>query len=132
MMGGCDGRDQRRVYFSDLAQGLNKDTIILSAGCAKYRFIKMNLGTIDGIPRILDAGQCNDCYSLVRIALALQSAVGASHINDLPIALDIAWYDQKAVGVILALAALGVRGIRIGPSLPAFLQTDAGRRFMKK
>jgi hydroxylamine reductase len=132
VMGGCDGRDQRRVYFSDLARALNNDTIILSAGCAKYRFIKMNLGAIDGIPRVLDAGQCNDCYSLVRIALALQSATGASHINDLPIALDIAWYDQKAVGVILALAALGVRGIRIGPSLPAFLQTGAGRRFMKK
>ncbi len=132
VMGGCDGRDQRRVYFSDLARALGNDTIILSAGCAKYRFIKMNLGLIDGIPRILDAGQCNDCYSLVRIALALQSATGASHINDLPIALDIAWYDQKAVGVILALAALGVRGIRIGPSLPAFLQTDAGRRFMRK
>jgi hydroxylamine reductase len=92
----------------------------------------MNLGSIDGIPRVLDAGQCNDCYSLVRIALALQSAVGARHINDLPLAYDIAWYDQKAIGVILALAALGVRGIRIGPSLPAFLQTDAGRRFMKK
>jgi hydroxylamine reductase len=132
VMGGCDGRDQRRTYFSDLAQGLSKDTIILSAGCAKYRFIKMKLGSIDGIPRVLDAGQCNDCYSLVRIALALQSATGAAHINDLPIAIDIAWYDQKAVGVILALAALGVRGIRIGPSLPAFLQTDAGRRFMKK
>jgi hydroxylamine reductase len=81
---------------------------------------------------VLDAGQCNDCYSLVRIALALQEATGAASINDLPIALDIAWYDQKAVGVILALAALGVKGIRIGPSLPAFLQTDAGRRFMKK
>jgi hydroxylamine reductase len=132
VMGGCDGRDQRRAYFSDLARALPKDSIILSAGCAKYRFIKMNLGAIDGIPRILDAGQCNDCYSLVRIALALQSATGASHINNLPIALDIAWYDQKAVGIILALAALGVRGIRIGPSLPAFLQTEAGRRFMRK
>ncbi len=132
VMGGCDGRDQRRVYFSDLAQALPKDTIILSAGCAKYRFIKMPLGSIDGIPRVLDAGQCNDCYSLVRIALALQEATGAASINDLPIALDIAWYDQKAVGVILALAALGVKGIRIGPSLPAFLQTDAGRRFMNK
>jgi hydroxylamine reductase len=132
VMGGCDGRDQRRNYFSDLARGLSNDTIILSAGCAKYRFIKMKLGSIQGIPRVLDAGQCNDCYSLVRIALALQSATGASHINDLPIALDIAWYDQKAVGIILALAALGVRGIRIGPSLPAFLQTNAGRRFMKK
>jgi hydroxylamine reductase len=132
VMGGCDGRDQRRAYFSDLAQALSNDTIILSAGCAKYRFIKMKLGSIDGIPRVLDAGQCNDCYSLVRIALDLQSATGAASINDLPIAFDIAWYDQKAVGVILALAALGVRGIRIGPSLPAFLQTDGGQRFMKK
>jgi hydroxylamine reductase len=132
VMGGCDGRDQRRVYYSDLAQALSKDSIILSAGCAKYRFIKMDLGSIDGIPRILDAGQCNDCYSLVRIALALQSATGVAHINDLPVALDIAWCDQKAVGIILALAALGVRGIRIGPSLPAFLQTEAGRRFMQK
>lgn len=132
VMGGCDGRDQRRVYFSELAKALSPETIILSAGCAKYRFIKMNLGTIEGIPRVLDAGQCNDCYSLVKIALALKESTGASHINDLPIALDIAWYDQKAVGVILALAALGIRGIRIGPSLPAFLQTDAGRRFMKK
>lgn len=132
VMGGCDGRDPRRVYFSDLARALPKETIILSAGCAKYRFIKMNLGEIDGIPRVLDAGQCNDCYSIVRIALALQAASGAESINDLPVALDIAWYDQKAIGVILALAALGIRGIRIGPSLPAFLQTDAGRRFMQK
>jgi hydroxylamine reductase len=132
VMGGCDGPDQRRVYFSDMAQGLNKDTIILSAGCAKYRFIKMNLGTIDGIPRVLNAGQCNNLYSLARIVLALQSAAGKSHLKELPVALDIAWYDQKAVGVILALAALGVRGIRIGPSIPAFLQADAGRRFMKK
>lgn len=132
VMGGCDGRDLRRVYFSDIARGLNSKTIILSAGCAKYRFIKMDLGSIDGIPRVLDAGQCNDCYSLVRIAMALQTATGAASINDLPIALDIAWYDQKAIGVILALAALGVRGIRIGPTLPAFLQTEAGRRFMKK
>jgi hydroxylamine reductase len=132
VMGGCDGRDQRRVYFSRLARALPQDTIILSAGCAKYRFIKMDLGSIEGIPRILDAGQCNDCYSLVRIALALQQATGAASINDLPISLDIGWYDQKAIGVILALAALGVRGIRIGPSLPAFLQSDAGRRFMQK
>jgi hydroxylamine reductase len=132
VMGGCDGRDQRRVYYSNLAQALPPDTVILSAGCAKYRFIKMDLGSIEGIPRILDAGQCNDCYSLVRIAQALQEATNAASINDLPIALDIAWYDQKAVGVVLALAALGVRGIRIGPTLPAFLQSDGGRRFMKK
>jgi hydroxylamine reductase len=132
VMGGCDGRDSRREYFTKIAQSLPHDTIILSAGCAKYRFIKMDLGNIEGIPRVLDAGQCNDCYSLVRIALALQKATGAESINDLPIALDIAWYDQKAVGVVLALAALGVRRIRIGPGLPAFLQSDGGRRFMQK
>ena len=122
----------RREYFSQLAAALPEDTVILSAGCAKYRFIKMDLGNIDGIPRVLDAGQCNDCYSLVRIALALQEATGAASINDLPIALDIAWYDQKAVGVVLALAALGVRRIRIGPTLPAFLQSEGSRRFMQK
>jgi hydroxylamine reductase len=132
VMGGCDGRDHRREYFTQLALALPKDTVILSAGCAKYRFIKLNLGDIEGIPRVLDAGQCNDCYSLVRIAMVLQNETGAASINDLPIALDIAWYDQKAVGVILALAALGVRGIRIGPTLPAFLQSEGGRRFMQK
>lgn len=132
VMGGCDGRDQRRSYYSDLARALPGDCIILSAGCAKYRFIKMNLGSVAGIPRVLDAGQCNDCYSLVRIALALQEATGAASLNDLPIALDIAWYDQKAVGVILALIALGMRRIRIGPTLPAFLQSEGGRRFMEK
>ncbi|MBN2337050.1 MAG: hydroxylamine reductase [Acidobacteria bacterium] len=132
VMGGCDGRDPRRVYYTRLARALPPDTVILSAGCAKYRFIKLDLGAIDGIPRVLDAGQCNDCYSLVRIALALQEATGAGDINDLPLALDIAWYDQKAVGIILALAALGVRGIRIGPTLPAFLQTESGKRFMAK
>jgi hydroxylamine reductase len=132
VMGGCDGRDHRREYFTQLALALPPDTVILSAGCAKYRFIKLNLGSIDGIPRVLDAGQCSDCYSLVRIAMALQEATGAASINDLPVALDIAWYDQKAIGVVLALAALGVRGIRIGPSLPAFLQSDGGRRFTDK
>ncbi len=132
VMGGCDGRDIRREYYTNIALALPKDTVILSAGCAKYRFIKLDLGSIDGIPRVLDAGQCNDCYSLVRIALALQEATGAASINDLPIALDIAWYDQKAVGVVLALAALGVRKIRMGPTLPAFLQSDGGRRFMRK
>jgi hydroxylamine reductase len=132
VMGGCDGRDPRRVYYTRLARALPPDTVILSAGCAKYRFIKLDLGTVDGIPRVLDAGQCNDCYSLVRIALALKEATGAGDINDLPLALDIAWYDQKAVGIILALAALGVRGIRIGPTLPAFLQTESGKRFMAK
>jgi len=132
VMGGCDGRDVRREYFSQLAAALPGDCVILSAGCAKYRFIKMQLGDIDGIPRILDAGQCNDCYSLVKIALALQDATGAASINDLPIALDIAWYDQKAVGIILALASLGMKKIRIGPTLPAFLQSEGGRRFMNK
>lgn len=132
VMGGCDGRDFRREYFTQMALALPQDTVILSAGCAKYRFIKLDLGNINGIPRILDAGQCNDCYSLVRIALALQAATGAASINDLPIALDIAWYDQKAVGIILSLAALGMRKIRIGPTLPAFLQSGGGRRFMEK
>lgn len=132
VMGGCDGRDQRRAYYSEIAGALPSDSIILSAGCAKYRFIKMDLGSIEGIPRVLDAGQCNDCYSLVRIALALKEASGAPSLNGLPIALDIAWYDQKAIGVVLALAALGVRRIRIGPTIPAFMQSDGGRRFMAK
>lgn len=132
VMGGCDGRDPRRDYYSRIARGLPPDAVILSAGCAKFRFIKMNSGTIEGLPRVLDAGQCNDCYSLVRIALALKEATGAASLDELPLALDIAWYDQKAVGVILALASLGVHGIRIGPTLPAFLQTEAGRRFMAK
>lgn len=129
VMAGCDGRDQRRDHYTDAALALPPDAVILTAGCAKFRYIKQVQGDVEGLPRVLDAGQCNDCYSLVRIALALQEALGARSINDLPITLDIAWYDQKAVGIVLALAALGVKGIHMGPTLPAYLLTQAGQRF---
>ena len=99
------------------------DAIILTAGCAKYRFMKLNLGEIGGIPRIIDAGQCNDCYSLVKIVLLLMETFAAKSINDLPISFDIAWYDQKAVAVLLSLLHLGVTGLRLGPTLPGFLST---------
>jgi hydroxylamine reductase len=121
VMAGCDGRQKGRSYFTEVAEGLPADSIILTAGCAKYRYNKLNLGTIGGIPRVLDAGQCNDSYSLVAIAQALAQAVGAKHINDLPIEYDIAWYEQKAVLVLLALLSLGVKKIHLGPTLPAFL-----------
>jgi len=121
VMGGCDGRHKERSYFTDVAQELPKDTVILTAGCAKYRYNKLDLGDIGGIPRVLDAGQCNDSYSLAVIALKLKEIFGAESINDLPISFDIAWYEQKAVAVLLALLALGVKGIRLGPTLPAFL-----------
>ncbi len=124
VMAGCDGRQKEREYYTDVAQALPQDTIILTAGCAKYRYNKLNLGSIGGFPRVLDAGQCNDCYSLVAIAQALASAVGAKHINDLPISYDIAWYEQKAVLVLLSLLHLGVKGIRLGPTLPAFLSPN--------
>jgi len=121
VMAGCDGRQKGRNYFTEVAEKLPKDTIILTAGCAKYRYNKLDLGDIGGIPRVLDAGQCNDCYSLVVIALKLQEAFGLDHINDLPISFDIGWYEQKAVAVLLALLHLGVKGIRLGPTLPAFV-----------
>ncbi len=121
VMAGCDGRQKGRNYFTEVAEKLPKDTIILTAGCAKYRYNKLDLGDIGGIPRVLDAGQCNDCYSLVVIALKLQEAFGLDHINDLPISFDIGWYEQKAVIVLLALLHLGVKGIRLGPTLPAFV-----------
>ena len=121
VMAGCDGRHKTRSYFSDVAGNLPKDAIILTAGCAKYRYNKLNLGDIGGIPRVLDAGQCNDSYSLAIIALKLQEIFKLEDINDLPISFDIAWYEQKAVAVLLALLHLGVKGIRLGPSLPAFL-----------
>jgi hydroxylamine reductase len=121
VMGGCDGRHEGRSYFTEVAEQLPKDTIILTAGCAKYRYNKLQLGDIGGIPRLLDAGQCNDCYSLAVIALKLKEVFGLDDINDLPISFDIAWYEQKAVAVLLALLHLGVKGIRLGPSLPAFL-----------
>ena len=120
-MGGCDGRQRGRSYFTEVAEELPDNTVILTAGCAKYRYNKLDLGDIDGIPRVLDAGQCNDSYSLVVIALKLQEILAVDDINDLPISYDIAWYEQKAVCVLLALLSLGVRNIRLGPTLPAFL-----------
>jgi len=121
VMAGCDGRQKSRSYFTEVAEQLPKDTIILTAGCAKYRYNKLNLGDIGGIPRVLDAGQCNDSYSLVVIALKLKEVFGLADINELPISFDLGWYEQKAVAVLLALLSLGVKGIRIGPTLPAFV-----------
>lgn len=121
VMAGCDGRQKSRSYFTEVAENLPKDTVILTAGCAKYRYNKLDLGDIGGIPRVLDAGQCNDSYSLVVIALKLKEVFGLDDINDLPISYDLGWYEQKAVAVLLALLFLGVKGIRLGPTLPAFL-----------
>ncbi|MDA3917775.1 MAG: hydroxylamine reductase [Deltaproteobacteria bacterium] len=121
VMAGCDGRQKRRNYFTEVAEKLPEDTIILTAGCAKYRYNKLDLGDIGGIPRVLDAGQCNDSYSLVVIALKLQEVFGLDNINDLPISFDIGWYEQKAAIVLLALLHLGIKGIRLGPTLPAFV-----------
>ena len=121
VMAGCDGRQKGRSYYTDFAMQLPKDTIILTAGCAKYRYNKLGLGDIGGIPRVLDAGQCNDSYSLVVIALALKEAFGLDDINDLPVVYNIAWYEQKAVTVLLALLSLGVKNIHLGPTIPAFL-----------
>lgn len=124
VMGGCDGRQKGRSYYTEFAEKLPKDTVILTAGCAKYRYNKLNLGDIAGIPRVLDAGQCNDSYSLAMIALALKDAFGLDDINDLPIVYNIAWYEQKAVIVLLALLSLGVKNIHLGPTLPAFLSDN--------
>lgn len=124
VMAGCDGRMKSRSYYTNFAAALPKDTVILTAGCAKYRYNKLPLGDIGGIPRVLDAGQCNDSYSLVVIALALQKAFGLENVNDLPIVYNIAWYEQKAVIVLLALLSLGVRNIHLGPTLPAFLSPN--------
>lgn len=124
VMAGCDGRQKGRNYYEDFAKALPDDTIILTAGCAKYRYNKLNLGDINGIPRVLDGGQCNDSYSLVVIAQALQKAFGLEDINELPISYNIAWYEQKAVIVLLALLSLGVKNIHLGPTLPAFLSPN--------
>ncbi|MFA5282462.1 MAG: hydroxylamine reductase [Candidatus Cloacimonadaceae bacterium] len=121
VMAGCDGRMPSRKYFTEVAEKLPKDTIILTAGCAKYRYIKLNLGDIGGIPRILDAGQCNDSYSLAVIALKLKEAFGLDDVNKLPLSFDLGWYEQKAVAVLLALLYLGFKNIQIGPTLPGFL-----------
>jgi len=123
-MGGCDGHAKERQYYTDLAEKLPKDMVILTAGCAKYRYNMLDLGDIGGIPRVVDAGQCNDSYSLVVTALKLKEAFGLENINDLPIEYDIAWYEQKAVAVLLALLYMGVRGIRLGPVLPAFVSPN--------
>jgi len=124
VMAGCDGRHKTRQYYTEMAESLPHDTVILTAGCAKYRYNKLDLGDIGGIPRILDAGQCNDSYSLVVIAQKLAQAFGLDDINDLPISYDIAWYEQKAVIVLLALLSLGVKNIRLGPTLPAFISPN--------
>ena len=121
VMAGCDGRFKDRSYYTDFAKAIPEDWVILTAGCAKYRYNKLGLGDINGIPRVLDAGQCNDSYSLVQIALTLQDVFGLDSINDLPIEYNIAWYEQKAVIVLLALLSLGVKNIHLGPTLPAFL-----------
>jgi hydroxylamine reductase len=127
VMAGCDGRQVSRKYFTEVAEALPQDSIILTAGCAKYRYNKLKLGDIGGIPRVLDAGQCNDSYSLAFVAIKLAEALGANHINDLPIEYDIAWYEQKAVLVLLALLSLGVKKIRLGPTLPAFLSPNVAK-----
>ncbi|HDL08715.1 MAG TPA: hydroxylamine reductase, partial [Desulfobacteraceae bacterium] len=124
VMAGCDGGHKSRSYYTEVAENLPENTVILTAGCAKYRYNKLNFGDIGGIPRVLDAGQCNDCYSLAVIALKLKEVFELDDINDLPISFDIAWYEQKAVAVLLALLFLGVKGIRLGPTLPAFLSPN--------
>jgi hydroxylamine reductase len=132
VMAGCDGRMRDRQYFTDVAKALPKDTIILTAGCAKYRYNKLPLGDIGGIPRVLDAGQCNDSYSLAVVALKLKEVFGLDDINKLPISYDIAWYEQKAVAVLLALLYLGVKHIRLGPTLPAFLSPNVAKVLVEK
>ncbi|MGB4659668.1 MAG: hydroxylamine reductase [Mobilitalea sp.] len=127
VMAGCDGRQKSRNYYTDFANALPKDAVILTAGCAKYRYNKLNLGDINGIPRVLDAGQCNDSYSLALIALKLKEVFELEDINELPIAYNIAWYEQKAVIVLLALLYLGVKKIHLGPTLPAFLSPNVAK-----
>ena len=132
VMAGCDGRAKSREYYTEFARALPKDTVILTAGCAKYKYNKLPLGEIGGIPRVLDAGQCNDSYSLAVIALKLKEAFGLDDINDLPIVYNIAWYEQKAVIVLLALLYLGVRNIHLGPTLPAFLSPNVANVLVEK
>ncbi|MGL4373250.1 MAG: hydroxylamine reductase, partial [Turicibacter sp.] len=124
VMAGCDGRHKERDYYKEFAQELPSDSVILTAGCAKFKYNKLDLGEINGIPRVLDAGQCNDSYSLAIIALKLKEVFGLDDINELPIAYNIAWYEQKAVIVLLALLSLGVKNIHLGPTLPAFLSPN--------
>lgn len=132
VMAGCDGRMPSRKYYTEFAEKLPKDCIILTAGCAKYRYNKLPLGDIEGIPRVVDAGQCNDSYSLVVIALALKDALGLKSVNDLPIVYNIAWYEQKAIIVLLALLSLGIKNIHSGPTLPAFFTPDILKVLVEK
>jgi hydroxylamine reductase len=127
VMAGCDGRMKSRDYYTQFAEKLPKDSVILTAGCAKYRYNKLPLGDIGGIPRVLDAGQCNDSYSLVVIALKLKEIFQLNDVNDLPIAYNIGWYEQKAVIVLLALLSLGVKNIHLGPTLPGFLSPNVAK-----
>ena len=132
VMAGCDGRMPSRKYYTEFAEALPGDAVILTAGCAKYRYNKLNLGDINGIPRVLDAGQCNDSYSLAFIALKLKEVLGLDDINKLPIAYNVAWYEQKAVIVLLALLSLGVKNIHLGPTLPAFLSPNVAKVLIEK
>lgn len=132
VMGGCDGRARSRDYYTEFARALPRDTVILTVGCAKYKYNKLPLGDINGIPRVLDAGQCNDAYSLAVIALKLKEVLGLDNINDLPIVYNIAWYEQKAVIVLLALLYLGVKNIHLGPTLPAFLSPNVANVLIEK
>lgn len=132
VMAGCDGRHKEREYFTKVAELLPADTVILTAGCAKYRYNKLDLGDIGGIPRVLDAGQCNDSYSLAVVALKLREVFGLADVNELPISFDIAWYEQKAVAVLLALLSLGFKGIRLGPTLPGFLSPGVAKVLVEK
>ena len=132
LMGGCDGRHNERKYFTEVATKLPKDTIILTAGCAKFRYNKLDLGSIDGIPRVVDAGQCNDSYSLAIFAMELAKEFGVGSVNELPLAFDIGWYEQKAVAVLLALLALGFKNVRLGPTIPAFLSPNVLQLLIKE
>jgi len=132
VMAGCDGRMKDREYYTEFADKLPKDTVILTAGCAKYRYNKLPLGDIGGIPRVLDAGQCNDSYSLVRIALKLKEVFGLDDVNKLPIAYNIAWYEQKAMIVFLALLSLGIKNIHLGPTLPGFLSPNTAKLLVER
>ena len=132
VMAGCDGRMKSREYYTEFAKKLPKDTVILTAGCAKYRYNKLDLGDIGGIPRVLDAGQCNDSYSLAVIALKLKEIFELEDVNELPIAYNIAWYEQKAVIVLLALLYLGVKNIHLGPTLPGFLSPNVAKVLVEK
>jgi hydroxylamine reductase len=132
VMAGCDGRHPSRSYFTEVAENLPPDAVILTAGCAKYRYNKLGLGDIGGIPRVLDAGQCNDSYSLALIALKLKEVFGLEDLNNLPLSFDIAWYEQKAVAVFLAILSLGFKGLRLGPTLPAFLSPNVAKVLVER